>query len=195
MMGSRLIGASLWLLATVLVAIATHLCAILILPSVATRDAAHRLAQFAATDHMALLPLSQAGSQLLPFADPATVQGVCFFDLANAPVRLKATVEEGHLLTLSFRTREGRIFYAMTDRAALHGSIDIRLVTEAQLQTVESGDAEDEGLPVELRLKAPSPHGMIVATALAARPADRQDAETLIKAITCHPETIGTAAR
>lgn len=190
-MMNRSIGALPWLLATLLVAGLTHFTAILILPKVATRDAYERLAARGQADHMVLLPSGSASGTPVPFLDPATVQGLCFFDVEKVPVRVKARVEEGRLLTLSFRKREGRIFYAMTDRAALHDMIDIRLVTESQLQEVEAGDDEEQGLPAELRLKTPGPKGLIVATALVARPSDRQDAEARIKAIDCHPEPLG----
>ena len=166
--------------------------AILTLPHVATRDAYDRLAARGESPHMVVLdgPAPDRGS--IPFQDPNTVQGVCFFDLTKAPVRVRTHVEEGRLLTLSFRTREGRVFYAMTDRAALRDTIDIRLVNEAQLGLVEAGDDEDQGLPSELRLRAPSTRGLIVATALALRAADRDDAEIRIRAIDCHPEPLGT---
>ncbi len=190
-----IVGLGLWLLATALVALLTHLTAILILPRVATRDAFHRLAHLASDDHLSVLPRAGPDERLIPFGDPNTVQGLCVFDLANAPVRVRTKVDEGHLLTLSFRTQEGQIFYAMTDRAALRGAIDIRLVTDAQLEAVEAGDDENQGLTSELRLKAPAQRGMIVATALVAHPGDRQEAENLVKAITCRPEPIATAAR
>ena len=194
-MKGRLVGGSLWLLAGALVTALTHFAAILILPRLAPRDAAHRLAPLLASDHMALLPQASPASTLIPFGDPAVVQSACFFDLAAKPVRIRANVEEGKLLTLSFRTREGQVFYAMTDRAALRGSIDIRLVNDEQLQAVEAGDDEDQGLPTELRLKAPSQRGMVIATALVARSADRADAESRVKAVECHPEAVGTATR
>jgi uncharacterized membrane protein len=187
---NRIISALPWLLATILVAGLTHFVAVLILPKVATRDAYERLAARGELDHMVLLPSTGADATLIPFLDPATVQGLCFFDVGKSPVRVKARVEEGRLLTLSFRTREGRVFYAMTDRAALHDTIDIRLVSDSQLQQVEAGDDEEQGLPSELRLKTPAAKGLIVATALVARPGDRQDAEARIKAIDCHPEPL-----
>ena len=179
-----------------LVAGLTHLVAILLLPDVATRDAFDLLAargprkDGAARDGMALLPPARPGDTLIPFRDPAAVQGLCFFDLAKAPVRVRTTVGEGRLLSLSFRTRDGRVFYSMTDRAALRGTIDIRLVTPAQLETVADGDDEDAGLPEELRLKAPATTGLVIATALIARPGDRADAEARIKAIACKPEPL-----
>lgn len=179
-----------------LVAGLTHLVAILLLPDVATRDAYDLLAARGTGNHgatqggLALLPPARPGDTLIPFRDPAAVQGLCFFDLAKAPVRIRTKVEQGRLLTLSFRTREGRVFYSMTDRAALRGGIDIRLLTPTQLETVVDGDDEDAGLPEELRLKAPATAGLMVATALIAHPGDRADAEARIKAIECKPEPL-----
>ena len=188
-------------LIVLLVAALTHLSAIILLPSLATKDAFDSLAHSEATGSvkspaasgtMRLLAASRPGDGLVPFRDPATVQGVCFFDLSAAPFRIKTTIEEGRLLTLSFRTPKGRIFYSMTDRAAFHDVIDIHLVTEAQLKAVEAEDDEDQGLPSELRLKAPTLIGMVIATALVARPSEAHDAEERIKAIACAPEPLPT---
>lgn len=175
----------------VLVAAFTHLVAVLLLPSVATRDAYDILfALKIGTGGMTPLGPARPGDTLVPFRDPAAAQGLCFFDLAAAPVRIRTNVTEGRLLTLSFRTRDGRVFYSMTDRAALNGVIDIHLVTPAQLDAVTAGDADDAGLPEELRLKAPARTGLLVATALIARPSERAEAEARIKAIVCKPEPL-----
>ena len=181
-----------------LVAGLTHFVAILLLPDVATRDAYDLLATHAPATNaggrngLSLLAPARPGDTLIPFRDPATVQGLCFFDLGKAPVRVRTKVEEGRLLTLSFRTRDGRIFYSMTDRAALRGTIDIRLVTPAQLQAIEDDEdtGSDEEVPSELRLKVPAARGLMVATALITRPSDRADAEARIKAIECKPEPL-----
>jgi uncharacterized membrane protein len=173
-----------------LVAGLTHFVAILLLPGVATKDAFHLLASRGAQNRMTLLPASQPGDALIPFRDPSTVQGICFFDLTRAPVRIRTNTEEGRLLTISFRTPDGKIFYSMTDRAAFHHTIDIRLVTAAQLSAVEDSDDDDAGLPSELRLKAPTLTGLIVATALVGRRSEAQDADAIIKAVTCAPEPL-----
>ena len=199
-----LLSIGVGLLIVGLVAGFTHLVAILLLPQVATRDAYDLLvarspkdspakSSPAATDRvgaMILLPPARPGDTLIPFRDPAAVQGLCFYDLGAAPMRIRTKVAEGRLLTLSFRTRDGRIFYSMTDRAALRGTIDIRLGTSAQLDLVAEGDDEDAGLPEELRLKAPALTGLVVATALVARPSERAEAEARIKAIECRPEPL-----
>lgn len=173
-----------------LVAGLTHLTAILLLPHVATRDAYHLLAGYRGGAGMQLFPPSRPGDTLIPFRDPAAVQGLCFFDLSKGPFRVKTRTEEGRLLTLSFRAPDGRVFYSMTDRAALRETIDIRLVTAAQLAALSDQDDENQGLPEELRLLSPTLKGLIVATALVARPSERADAETRIKAITCQKEAL-----
>lgn len=174
-----------------LVAALTHILVILLLPEVATKDAYDILAaRFDRGGGLVLLPPSQPGDTLIPFRDPATVLGLCFYDLSKGPARVRLKTEDGRLLTLSFRTPEGRVFYSMTDKAALNGAIDIRLVTDAQLKVVEDGDDEDQGVPSELRLKSPSRKGLLVATALIARPSEARDAAERIKSISCAPEPL-----
>ncbi len=190
MIGARHLPIAVGILIVALVAGLTHLIAILLLPRVATRDAYDLLAARTAPGRMVLFAPARPGDATVPFRDPAAVQGLCFFDLSKGPVRVKTRTEEGRLLTLSFRTREGRIFYSMTDRAALRNTIDIRLVTAAQLVDVAAGDDEDQGLPEELRLQAPALTGLVVATALVAHPSERADAERRIQAIGCAVEPL-----
>ncbi len=187
----RLLEIAVGVAIVVLVAGLTHLLAILLIPRVATKDAYHSLAMRGGTNRMSMLAPSTPGADLIPFADPATVQGICFYDVTKTPVRVRAHTEAGRLLTLSFRTPESKVFYSMTDRAALRGSIDIRLVTPEELQDIEDSDSgDDSGLPTELRLKVPGPRGLMVATALVERPSERQDAARMVSAITCAPEPL-----
>ena len=189
--GARLIEVVVGLAILLLVAGLTHILVILLLPTVASKDAYNLLAaRFNHGGGLVLLAPSKPGDTLIPFRDPATVQGLCFYDLSKGPARVRLKTEEGRLLTLSFRTLEGRVFYSMTDKAALNGAIDIRLLTEAQLKVVEDADDEDQGLPTELRLKSPGLKGLLVATALIARPSEAHDAEDRIKAISCAPEPL-----
>jgi uncharacterized membrane protein len=186
-----LIGAASLVLVTLLVAGLTHFLAVLILPGLAPKDAYTLLRRVTPkTNDMVVLPPNAPGTAAVPFLDPATVEAVCFFDISKMPLRVRTHVDDGRLLTLSFRTPDGRIFYSMTDRAALRGTIDIRLVTPAQLQAIEDEDDEDAGLPAELRLKAPRRIGLIVATALVERDSERQAAEARLKAVTCTPEPL-----
>lgn len=188
---TRLVVLGVGLAIVLLVAALTHLVAILLIPHVATEDAYHALAARGGLNKTTLLASSRPGDRLIPFRDPATVQGVCLFDVSKAPIRVKTRVADGQLLTLSFRTPEGKVFYSMTDRAAYRDTIDIRLVTADQLAAIEDADTNtDDGPPTELRLKVPEARGLMVATALVARPSERHDAETRVEAITCAPEPL-----
>lgn len=174
-----------------LVATLTHFAAILLIPHVATEDAYDVLAAKSGLNKLILLPATRPGDKLVPYRDPATIQGICFFDVGKAPIRVRTHTEEGKLLTLSFRTPQGRVFYSMTDRAASKDAIDLRLVTAAQLAAIEDAETDvEQGLPSELRLKVPTQRGLLVATALVERPSDRQDAEARIRAISCAPEPL-----
>ena len=188
---NRLLQVAVGMATVLLVAGLTHIFVILLLPEVATKDAYSILA--GRLDHgggLVSLPQAKPGETIIPFRDPATVQSLCFYDLTRSPARVRLKTEEGRLLTLSFRTPEGRVFYSMTDRAALNGTIDILLVTEAQLKIIEDGDDEDEGVRTELRLKSPGVRGLLIATALIARPSEARDAAERLKAISCAPELL-----
>ena len=174
-----------------LVAALTHVAAILLIPHVATEDAYDVLAARSGLNRYVVLPPSRPGDTVVPYRDPATIQGLCFFDVGKAPIRVRTRTEPGKLLTLSFRTPQGRVFYSMTDRAALKDTIDIRLVTSSQLAAIEDAETDvEQGLPSELRLKVPAQRGLLVATVLVARASERQDAEARLRAITCAPEPL-----
>lgn len=190
MIGARLFQLFVGAVIVMLVAGLTHFASVLLLPKVADQDAYSVLAPRAAIDHVTLLPSARPGETLVPFLDPSTVQGICVFDLAKAPARIKVSTQEGRLLTLSFRTPDGHIFYSITDRAALHNTIDVHLVTDAQLKAIEDNDVDDQGMPEELRLKAPTRQGLVVLTALVARPEDKDRARRQIEAVKCAPEPI-----
>jgi len=189
--GGQLLQLGVGVAIVVLVAALTHLAAILLIPDVATEDAYNLLARHGGTNHMTVLAPTRPGDTLIPFRDPATIQGVCFYDVTKAPVRVSTHTEDDRLLTLSFRTPNGKVFYSMTDRAAFQNTIDIRLVSASQLKTIEDNEDETEQeVPTELRLKVPAPRGLMIATALIARPSERQDAERRITAITCASEPL-----
>ena len=71
----------------------------------------------------------------------------------------------------------------MTDRSATRGKLDVLLLTRQQLDAVEVND-EDE-LPQDLRIPAPTNEGFILIRALAALPGDRADAQRRVLAVTC----------
>ena len=180
----RLIGAIPWLLATAIVAGIVHIVSILAMPRLASDDAFARMARNAPLHGLTLLPRKAIAVGLLPFEDPATALAVCRFDLRDGPVRLHGKLSGDGLLLLSFRNRYGVSFYAMNDRGASRGDLEVVIVTRQQLEEIEANDPEDE-IPSELRLQAPSLEGFVLLRTLATEPGHYPKAVDSLKKITC----------
>ncbi|MCI0598963.1 MAG: hypothetical protein L0Y50_11670 [Beijerinckiaceae bacterium] len=185
----RLLGTLLWLLAVLAVAGITHIIAIFALPDAVGKDTYARISELAKTGQLTVFPRGSPEKQLIPFSDPAMVQAVCPFDLSQGGLRLHADVEGDRLLALAFRTPAGKLFYSMTDLAAQQGKIDVVVLTAEQLESVETDD-DEENPSQDLRLLAPGPRGFVIASALAAYPGERADAEERIKSVSCAVEQI-----
>ncbi len=177
----------LWTTATLCIGLFVHLVSVLALPLGATRDAPSRLADLP-PNVVRPLPRAGPGAAVLPFGDPAVATAVCRFDLGEAPLRLTAQTGDAPL-SLTFVEPGGRVFYALTDRAAVRGTIDVRLVTAEQRIAIEAEDAEDEAIR-ELRLTVPRPRGLVVIRALAPTPGAMARAEALAAAAECRPEPL-----
>ena len=131
-----------------------------------------------------LLPALEPGHEILPFEDPATAIAACPYDLSRGPVRLRGQLAPDAPVMLSFHGRYGQTFYAMTDRSALRGRVDVVVATRDQLDDIEANDAEDE-LPQELRLESPARQGFILLRALAERPSLMGEARDRLSSLTC----------
>jgi uncharacterized membrane protein len=180
----RFLASLLWLLALLFVAGLVHIVSVFALPELAQKDAYSRLSALTQPGHLSLLPAPLPGQEYAPFEDPALVQGVCLYDLDRGALEFSADITGDGLLTFSFRTRTGRVFYSMTDKAASHGKIDVLVLTPKQLEAVEADDDEEE-LPQELRLTAPEKKGFVLINALAAFPSERANIEALVKSMNC----------
>lgn len=174
----------LWLLAVAFTAGIVHIVSILALPQLAAKDAYSRLSALGPPGKLFLLPQPLPGREYVPFEDPALVQGVCLYDLDRGPLELTSDTVGDGLLTFSFRTAAGGVFYSMTDRAASHGKIDVIVLTAKQLEALEADDDEGE-LPQELRLTAPDKKGFLLINALVAFPSERTAVEAIVKSMTC----------
>lgn len=184
----RFLAGVLLVLATACVAGIVHIVAILALPLLAASDAYTRLSNITTPARLQLLPRPTPGSQLLPFSDPAMVRGACLYDLSMAPLRLVGTIDSDRLLTLSFRTRNGLVFFSLTDHAAVRGELNILVVSPSQLEELEASSSEDEEPSQELRLVAPALQGFILVDALVALPGEWTGAEERIRQIRCEAE-------
>jgi uncharacterized membrane protein len=187
-----------WAIAALLIAGVVHIVSVLLTPLVAPRDAYASLRKAVETNGPAIAKAAQNGvallapmtpdAQLLPFEDPAMVEGVCLFDLAKGPLHLLANVDGDDYFGLSFHSASGAIFHAMTDRASNKGKIDIVVGDARQIEDLEADDSDDAPLQ-ETRLTAPSPLGVVLIRALAKRPSDYERARTVVEAVSCEAMT------
>lgn len=172
--------------ATLLIAGIVHIVSVLLMPTVAPRDAYARVLEAAGgspTGTLLLLPPAAPGAEPLPFEDPAFAEAVCVYDLSHGLLRVTATADGEDLLALSFFARAGRLYHAITDRAAIRGKIDIVIGDERQIDALQG--AEEEAPPQEVRLTAPTKRGFVLVRSFAKRPSDQARARERLKAVIC----------
>lgn len=183
----RLASAATWIGATLLVGIGTHIVSILAMPAFAPRDAFARFVQIAPRAATTPLPPARPGREIAPYNDPAMATAVCRYDLADGPLRLRATVTGDDFFSLSFHTRGNAIYYALTDRAAFRGVIDVLVASAEQLAEIEAGEEEDAPAE-ETRLVSPTREGFVYLRALAALPSRMDEAAARLAAVECSVE-------
>lgn len=183
-LGARVFDVLGVVIGAAMIAALVHIAVILAIPLYATRDAFARLAPLGPLN--ATIALEQPGplARLLPFRDPAVASAFCRFDLANGPLRVKAPADGSGFVSLSFHTRRGGIFYAITDKAATHGGLEALVVTEMQLRALEAKD--DEDTPVQdLRVVSTAREGFVMIRAFSEEPSLYPRAESQARALTC----------
>jgi uncharacterized membrane protein len=185
---SRLGEAALYVAATAIVAALVHLIVVLITPAVATRDAFAQLAPLDGLNETVALPRVSPSQRTLPYADPAVAWSFCRYDLAFGPIRVTAPVGRA-FASISFHTRHGLVFYALTDKAATHGAIDAVLATPGDVRALEAHDDEDDPSR-DLRIAAPAPEGYVVMRVFSELPSLYPEAEAQAMRLVCKPEPI-----
>lgn len=177
-----------WIAATVFVAGIVHIVSVLLMPEVAPHDAYARFAAAAQSaeitrNGVAILPRQAPGAEVVPFEDPALAEGVCMYDLSKGLLRVRANAEGDDFLAISFHARTGRVFHALSDRAAIKGKIDIVLGDARQIEALES--EEEEAPTQEVRVTSPSKSGFVLIRSLSKRPTDRERAEQRVRSVAC----------
>jgi uncharacterized membrane protein len=185
----RMMEGLLIALGAAMIAALVHIVAILVIPMYASRDAFARLSQLGPVNETILLPQPGPGTRLIPYGDPAVASSFCRFDLNAGPLRVKAAADPAGFASLSFHTRRGSIFYAITDKAATHATLDALVLTEDQLRALAAKD--DEDTPVqELRIVSPSNAGFVAMRSFSEQPSLYPHAESAVKMLTCASEPI-----
>jgi uncharacterized membrane protein len=164
-----------------------HFALVFSIPLVATRDAYNRLAEIGPADTTLAVPRAGPQQRLLAYADPAVASALCFFDLKKGPIRVRAPLGRAGFASLSFHSRRGAVFYALTDRAATHGAMDAVIATPKQLRGLIAQDDEDNPSQ-DLRIVSPTLQGFVLARILSELPSLYAEAEAQAKSLSCAPE-------
>jgi uncharacterized membrane protein len=160
-----------------------HLSAVLAMPWLSERDAFSRLKPTLTADKSELVSAPAARDTWLPHPDPAAAVSACAYNLDEGPVRISANT--GPLFqSLSFHAKGGGAFFAITDRAAVRGVLEVVVMTRVQLDQALAEEDEDEP-STDVRIIAPQREGLVVVRVLAAFPSLREAAEQAAKSVSC----------
>jgi uncharacterized membrane protein len=180
----QVFGWLIWSISVLCVAGLTHIIIILALPHLLAERSYAQLSKMAKAQELTMLE-----SLPVPFADPMLAQGLCLYDLSKGILRIHAATVPGRFLSFSFHAKTGQIFYALTDRAAQNGNIDVVVSTENQLDSLANDDDENTAVK-DLRLVAPHEQGFILIKALRTFPTEAPEAAALVQSVGCSVETI-----
>ena len=161
-----------------------HIVAILTIPWLGEQDALSRLRSTVASDRAELVSAPGATTAAwLPSPDPAVAIAACAYNLDEGPLRVTAGMR-GMFQSLSFHGRGGGVHFAVTDRAAVRGALDLVVMTRRQLD--ETLALEDDEEPSrDVRVVAPNREGFAIVRVLATFPSMRAQAEEAAKAVSC----------
>jgi uncharacterized membrane protein len=169
-----------------------HLAAVLAMPWLSERDAFSRLRATLVADKSEIVA-APAADTWLPHPDPAVAVSACAYNLDEGPVRVSA--QTGPLFqSLSFHSKAGGVFFAITDRAAIRGALDLVVMTRQQLDEALATEDEDEPSR-DVRIVAPQREGFVAVRVLAAYPSLRQEAEAAAKSVSCTIDQPAPAVR
>jgi uncharacterized membrane protein len=172
-----------FLLATLcglVLAVGVHIVIVLGVPAEAQQDAFTMLLNKAPSDDESAPADVRSW---MPKPDPAVSVAACAFDLSDGPLRV-STKTNALFQSLSFHARGGNVFFAVTDRAAVRGELELVVMTRRQLD--EALAAEDEEAPSrDVRVVAPRREGFVIVRVVAPFPSFRPKAEEVAKAVEC----------
>ena len=164
-------------------AVAVHIVVVLAMPHYAQQDAFSRLRGTMSEANAQLIAGAGGAETWLSDHDPSTAVAACAYDLAQGPVRVSANV--GALpQSLSFHGRGSGVFFAVTDRAAARGELELVVMTRRQLDETLAEEDEDEPSQ-DVRIVAQRTEGLAIVRVIAPTPSLRAQAEEAAKAVSC----------
>jgi uncharacterized membrane protein len=162
---------------------AVHILIVIRSPQFAENDAFARLRGTLTADRAEIISAPGADATWLPQPDPAAAVAACAFDLSEGPARISTKV--GNLFqSLSFHSQGGTVFFAVTDRAATRGQLEVVVMTRRQLDEALAPEA-DEAPSQDVRIVSPRRAGFVVVRVAAPFPSQRAQAEEAARAVSC----------
>ena len=165
-----------------------HVASLLAVPSFAERGPYERLASLNADGRFVALPDEGVGADALPFRDPAFVEAACRYDVSERPATVTAALPPSYG-AVAFHTREGLPFYALTDRAATDGRVEVTVLNAAQAEKAEEEEPEEDAAAPRprIRIVSPTDKGFVLLRLFAPAPSARPGlVETALSAL-CGP--------
>lgn len=166
----------------VLLAGIIHIAVVLLIPDFANRDAWTSMGRFGADGAFHVLPMSEPGTEPLPYLDPRMAHAACRFSLDQAPIRIRAAMPD-EFWSLAVFDRRGSNVYSLNDRTAERTDIDLVLATSLQLTKLRENPVEalDQSIVIEI----PATRGFVLIRAFVTDSADTNRVNTALKAAQC----------
>ena len=188
MIGFQRDEAASFLGAIAILAVLVHFVVVLLVPYLASRDAFARLARLGALNETVSMQPESPAEKMFPYADPAVAMAFCRYDLSSGPIRVQAPGGRS-FSSISFHTRKGLVFYALTDKAAIHGVVEAVLGTPSEVRALAAHD-DEESPSHDLRVAAPASEGFVLMRVFSEFPSLYAEAEEQAKRLTCSPEAV-----
>jgi uncharacterized membrane protein len=171
------------LLVGLLGAAIVHIAVILLLPSYAPQEIWTQLGE--GGELYEVVPLTGEGAvPLVADGDPLFQAVACRYDLDNGGLHLTAT-ETVPFWSMSLRDRAGQTTYSLTDRTLADGSLDIAVVSAAQMADFR------RALPPELEgsifVESPTSEGIAVVRVFVPDESWTATAERFFETLSCQP--------
>ena len=159
-----------------------HLTTVLALPRLALEDAYTRLERLGPANEVVMVPSPTPFEATLPRMDPAFVHAACRYDLSFSGLRIVIPLAPDYM-SVSFYTRHGLPYYALTDRAAAQQLIELELMTPAQRAALP----EDEEITAADRLivESPTPQGIVLIRAFVRERGVREEVLARVREAKC----------
>ncbi len=109
-----------------------HVAVVFMVPLFADNDAWAQMNRFGGNDVFHVLPMPTADAEQVASLDPRMAEAVCTFNLADGPLRVRATLPD-RFWSVAVFDRRGRNVYSLNDRAADRHSLDLAILTPVEM--------------------------------------------------------------